>query len=80
MLLRRLFLSGIKPLCFVEGLVNQLDDLQVVGIDQAGTRIGLHGLCQRHQQLVRRRVPLDGAARLKRPWRQGLAVCDLSLH
>ena len=68
----------MQPLCLVDGCIDHLDDLQAFAIDQAGTGMGLVRSRQRHQQLVRRRVPLDGAARLKRPWLKGPALCHLS--
>ena len=40
--------------------------------------MGLLRSRQRHQQLIRHRVPLDGAARLERPWLKGPALCHLS--
>ena len=68
----------MQPLGFADGCVDHLDELQAVAIDQAGTGMALVRSRQRHQQLVRHRVPLDGAARLERPWRQDPALCHLS--
>ena len=56
----------MQPLGVVDGCVDHLDDPQAVAIDQASTGMGLVRSRQRHQQLVRHRVPLDGAARLER--------------
>ena len=72
------FSACMQPLGLADGCVDHLDELQTVAIDQAGSGMGLVRLRQRHQQLVRYRVPLDGAARLERPWRQGPALCHLS--
>ena len=66
---KAVYLTCMQPLCFADGCVDHLDDLQAVAIDQAGTGMGLLRSRQRHQQLVGHRVPLDGAARLERPWR-----------
>ena len=40
--------------------------------------MGLIRSRQRHHQLIRHRVPLDGAVRLERPRLQGPALCHLS--
>ena len=68
----------MQPLGFADGCVDHLDELQAVAIDQAGTGMGLLRSRQRHQQLIRHWVPLDGAARLERPRLQGPALCQLS--
>ena len=72
------FSACMQPLGLADGCVDHLDELQTVAIDQDGSGMGLVRLRQRHQQLFRYRVPLDGAARLERPWLQGSALCHLS--
>ena len=69
----------MQPLCFADGRVDHLDGLQAIAVDQAGTDMGLVLLGQRHQQLVRHRVQLDGAARFERPWLQCPALCHICL-
>ena len=68
----------MQPLGFADGCVDHLDELQAVAIDQAGTGMGLLRSRQRHQHLIRHRVPLDGATRLERPRLQDPPVCQLS--
>ena len=70
----RLFSTCVQPLGFADGCVDHFDDLQAIAVDQAGTGMGLVRSRQSHQQLVGNRVPLDGAARLERPWLQGPAL------
>ena len=64
----------MEPLRFADAVIDDLDDLQAVGMNQASTSIGSVGLRQGHQQLVCDRVPLDGASCLKRPGGQGPAL------